>query len=175
MTWALVKGHKGPVKDLRASGPQGLNPLFTHTHTQPVKWLIGHSLLSLRSSNLRSLVGLCRISIVSKELVVAILMVEAPKSSETLTPIYPTTTYHIAECDSIIITISHKQEIIRREFLILRRFRIHTERLLRRLSLSVCLSVCSSVCIHAINREPLNKFFTKSDIEKFYGSRLNFR
>jgi hypothetical protein len=28
MTWTLVKGHKGPVKGLRALGPQGLNPLF---------------------------------------------------------------------------------------------------------------------------------------------------
>jgi hypothetical protein len=34
MTWTLVKGHKGPVKGLRALGPQGLDPLFTHTHTQ---------------------------------------------------------------------------------------------------------------------------------------------
>ena len=33
MTWTLVKGLKGPVKGLRASGPQGLDPLFTHTHT----------------------------------------------------------------------------------------------------------------------------------------------
>jgi hypothetical protein len=24
----LVRGHKGPVKGLRASGPQGLDPLF---------------------------------------------------------------------------------------------------------------------------------------------------
>jgi hypothetical protein len=32
MTWTLVKGHNGPVKGLRASGPQGLDPLFTHTH-----------------------------------------------------------------------------------------------------------------------------------------------
>jgi hypothetical protein len=32
MTWSLVKGHKGPVKGLRASGPQGLDPLFTRTH-----------------------------------------------------------------------------------------------------------------------------------------------
>jgi hypothetical protein len=30
MTWTLVKGHKGPVKGLRASRPQGLDPLFTH-------------------------------------------------------------------------------------------------------------------------------------------------
>jgi hypothetical protein len=29
MTWTLVKGHKGPVKGLRASGPQGLDPLFS--------------------------------------------------------------------------------------------------------------------------------------------------
>jgi hypothetical protein len=29
MTWTLVKGHKGPVKGLRASRPQGLDPLFT--------------------------------------------------------------------------------------------------------------------------------------------------
>jgi hypothetical protein len=28
MTWTLVKGHKGPVKGLRASGLQGLDPLF---------------------------------------------------------------------------------------------------------------------------------------------------
>jgi hypothetical protein len=26
MTLTLVKGHKGPVKGLRASGPQGLDP-----------------------------------------------------------------------------------------------------------------------------------------------------
>jgi hypothetical protein len=32
MTWTVAKGHKGPVKDLRTSGPQGLDPLFTHTH-----------------------------------------------------------------------------------------------------------------------------------------------
>jgi hypothetical protein len=32
MTWTLVKGHKGPVKGQRASGLQGLDPLFTHTH-----------------------------------------------------------------------------------------------------------------------------------------------
>jgi hypothetical protein len=32
MTWTLVKGHKGPVKGLRASGPHGLDPLFTDTH-----------------------------------------------------------------------------------------------------------------------------------------------
>jgi hypothetical protein len=31
MTWTLAKGHKGPVKGLRASGPQGPDPLFTHT------------------------------------------------------------------------------------------------------------------------------------------------
>jgi hypothetical protein len=31
MTWTLAKGHKGPVKGLRASGPQGLDPLFTTT------------------------------------------------------------------------------------------------------------------------------------------------
>jgi hypothetical protein len=30
MTWTLAKGHKGPVKGLRASGPQGPDPLFTH-------------------------------------------------------------------------------------------------------------------------------------------------
>jgi hypothetical protein len=30
MTWTLVKGHKGPVKGLRASGPEGLDPFFTH-------------------------------------------------------------------------------------------------------------------------------------------------
>jgi hypothetical protein len=29
MTWTLAKGHKGSVKGLRASGPQGLEPLFT--------------------------------------------------------------------------------------------------------------------------------------------------
>jgi hypothetical protein len=29
MTWTLVKGHKGPVKGLRAAGPQWLDPLFT--------------------------------------------------------------------------------------------------------------------------------------------------
>ena len=34
MTWTLVKGHKGPVKGLRALGPQGLDPLFTDTNTQ---------------------------------------------------------------------------------------------------------------------------------------------
>ena len=36
MTWTLVKGHKGPVNGLRASGPQGSDPLYTqiHTHTQ---------------------------------------------------------------------------------------------------------------------------------------------
>jgi hypothetical protein len=34
MTWTFVKGHKGPVKGLRASGPQGPDPLFNHTHTQ---------------------------------------------------------------------------------------------------------------------------------------------
>ena len=34
MTWTLVKGHKGPVKGLRTSGPQGPDPLFNHTHTQ---------------------------------------------------------------------------------------------------------------------------------------------
>jgi hypothetical protein len=33
MTWTSVKGYKGPVKVLRASGPQGLDSLFTHTHT----------------------------------------------------------------------------------------------------------------------------------------------
>jgi hypothetical protein len=32
MTWTLVKGHKGRVKGLSASGPQGPDPLFTHTH-----------------------------------------------------------------------------------------------------------------------------------------------
>jgi hypothetical protein len=32
MTWTLVKGHKGPVKGLCASGLQGLDPLFTHIH-----------------------------------------------------------------------------------------------------------------------------------------------
>jgi hypothetical protein len=26
LTWTLVKGHKGPVKGLRASGPQGPDP-----------------------------------------------------------------------------------------------------------------------------------------------------
>jgi hypothetical protein len=31
MTWTLVKGHNGPVKGLRAAGPQGLDPLFTHS------------------------------------------------------------------------------------------------------------------------------------------------
>jgi hypothetical protein len=31
MTWTLVKGHKGPVNGLRALGPQGLDPLSTHT------------------------------------------------------------------------------------------------------------------------------------------------
>ena len=25
-----IKGHEGPVKGLRASGPQGPDPLFTH-------------------------------------------------------------------------------------------------------------------------------------------------
>jgi hypothetical protein len=30
MPWTLAKGHKGPVKGLRASGPQGPDPLFTH-------------------------------------------------------------------------------------------------------------------------------------------------
>jgi hypothetical protein len=30
MTWTLAKGHKGPVNGLRSSGPQGLDPLFTH-------------------------------------------------------------------------------------------------------------------------------------------------
>jgi hypothetical protein len=30
----LVRGHKGPVKGLCASGPLGLDPLFTHTHNQ---------------------------------------------------------------------------------------------------------------------------------------------
>ena len=30
MTWTLAKTHKGPVKGLRASGPQGSDPLFTH-------------------------------------------------------------------------------------------------------------------------------------------------
>jgi hypothetical protein len=29
MPWTLAKGHKGPVKSLRALGPQGPNPLFT--------------------------------------------------------------------------------------------------------------------------------------------------
>jgi hypothetical protein len=33
MTWTLPTGHKGPVKGLRASGPQGPDPLFTHTGT----------------------------------------------------------------------------------------------------------------------------------------------
>jgi hypothetical protein len=33
MTWTLVEGHKGLLKGLRASGPQGLEPLFTDTHT----------------------------------------------------------------------------------------------------------------------------------------------
>jgi hypothetical protein len=32
MTWTLVKGHKGSVKGLRASGPQGLDALLAHTH-----------------------------------------------------------------------------------------------------------------------------------------------
>jgi hypothetical protein len=32
MTWTLDKGHKGPVKGLRASGSQGLDPLLTHIH-----------------------------------------------------------------------------------------------------------------------------------------------
>jgi hypothetical protein len=31
MTWTLAKGHKGPVKGLRATGLQGPDPLFTHT------------------------------------------------------------------------------------------------------------------------------------------------
>ena len=35
MTWTLAKGHKGPVKGLCASGPQGLDPLFTHYSTLP--------------------------------------------------------------------------------------------------------------------------------------------
>jgi hypothetical protein len=30
MTWTSVKGHEGPGEGLRASGPQGLDPLFTH-------------------------------------------------------------------------------------------------------------------------------------------------
>jgi hypothetical protein len=30
MTWTLAKGHKGPVKGVRASGPQGPDPLCTH-------------------------------------------------------------------------------------------------------------------------------------------------
>jgi hypothetical protein len=30
MTWTSVKGHKGPVKGVRASGQTGLDPLFTH-------------------------------------------------------------------------------------------------------------------------------------------------
>jgi hypothetical protein len=30
MTWTLAKGHKGPVKGLRASVLQGPDPLFTH-------------------------------------------------------------------------------------------------------------------------------------------------
>jgi hypothetical protein len=34
MTWTLVKGHRGPVKGQRASGPQGPDALFTHTHIQ---------------------------------------------------------------------------------------------------------------------------------------------
>jgi hypothetical protein len=29
MTWNLAKGHKGSVKGLIASGPQGPDPLFT--------------------------------------------------------------------------------------------------------------------------------------------------
>jgi hypothetical protein len=31
MTWTFVKGHKGPAKGLRASGLQGLDPIFTYT------------------------------------------------------------------------------------------------------------------------------------------------
>jgi hypothetical protein len=53
MTWTLVKGHKGPVKGLRASGPQGLNLLFTHYSlfiTVMNVYLCGPVLLSSSSS-----------------------------------------------------------------------------------------------------------------------------
>jgi hypothetical protein len=40
MTWTLVKGHKGPVKGLRASGPQGLDPLFTHYSCMSLSHLV---------------------------------------------------------------------------------------------------------------------------------------
>jgi hypothetical protein len=45
MTWTLVKGHIGPVKGLRASGPQGPDP-YSYSYsmqTPQSETLLAHS------------------------------------------------------------------------------------------------------------------------------------